>query len=71
MGYNKYSTEGNHSGNSRNGYSKKTLKTKFGNTKIRVPRGRNSEFKPHIVKKHETTANGCISQLAIHFGDRL
>ncbi|MGG1474523.1 IS256 family transposase, partial [Brevibacillus agri] len=63
LGYTKHSTDGDHSGNSRNGYSKKTLKTKFGNTEIRVPRDRNGEFEPHIVKKHETTTNGLEEQI--------
>lgn len=63
LGYAKHSVDGDHSGNSRNGYSKKKLKTKFGNTDIRVPRDRNGEFEPHVVKKHETTVNGLEEQI--------
>jgi len=50
LGYTKHSPEGDHSGNSRNGYSSKILKTKFGPTEIEIPRDRNGDFEPHIVK---------------------
>ncbi|NLC07373.1 MAG: hypothetical protein GX755_05335 [Syntrophomonadaceae bacterium] len=33
--------EGNNSGNSRNGYSRKTLKSQFGETEISIPWDRN------------------------------
>lgn len=58
LGYSKHSALGNNSGNSRNGYSKKTIKTKFGETVINIPRDRNGEFKPQIIKKYETSING-------------
>lgn len=63
LGYKKHSTEGINSGNSRNGYSKKTIKTKFGNTELDVPRDRNGEYEPHIIKKYETTLNGLEEQI--------
>jgi putative transposase len=37
--------------NRRNGHSKKTIKGEFGEAQIAVPRDRNSEFEPLIVKK--------------------
>ena len=40
------------SGNARNGYSEKTLKTTLGEVPIRVPRDRQGSFEPQIVKKH-------------------
>ncbi|WP_078429611.1 IS256 family transposase [Alkalihalobacterium alkalinitrilicum] len=63
LGYKKHESQGDHTGNSRNGYSKKTLKTKFGNTKLEVPRDRNGEYEPQIIKKYETTANGLEDQI--------
>lgn len=63
LGYEKHSPKGNNSGNSRNGYSKKTIQTKFGKTEISVPRDRNGEFEPQIVKKYETTSNGIEDQI--------
>lgn len=51
LGYAKHSPEGHHSGNSRNGYSRKTLKGDHGEVEIEVPRDRNGSFEPHLVRK--------------------
>ena len=53
LGYKKHSNEGDGSGNSRNGYSAKTIITQDGKADIRIPRDRSSTFEPEIVKKHE------------------
>ena len=63
LGYDKHSLDGNNTGNSRNGYSKKTIRTKYGPTEINVPRDRNADFEPQIVKKHESTANAIEEQI--------
>jgi transposase-like protein len=63
LGYKKNSTEGDNSGNSRNGYSGKTLKTRFGNVEVDIPRDRNSEFEPQIIKKYEKTSNQLEDQI--------
>lgn len=55
--------EGNHSGNSRNGYSKKTIKTQMGETELGIPRDRNGEFEPQIIKKYEKNANELEAQI--------
>lgn len=61
LGYEKHDPAGNNSGNRRNGYSKKTVKTRFGQSEIEIPRDRKGEFEPQIVKKYETTAySGCF-----------
>lgn len=57
LGYDKHSHLGNNSGNSRNGYSKKTVKSSLGETEIFVPRDRNSEFDPHLLEKRQTRSN--------------
>ncbi|MBD2067191.1 transposase [Leptolyngbya sp. FACHB-671] len=44
--------------NRRNGHSKKTIKGEFGEAEIAIPRDRNSEFEPLIVKKHQTRLDG-------------
>ena len=41
LGYEKNSVAGNNSGNSRNGYDKKTIKSEWGEAEISVPRDRN------------------------------
>jgi transposase-like protein len=55
LGYEKYSPEGKNTGNSRNGKTRKTLKNDKGEIEITVPRDRNGEFDPIIVKKYERT----------------
>lgn len=57
LGYAKNDPLGNNSGNNRNGYSKKTVKTRSGETEIDIPRDRNGEFEPQIIRKYQTTAN--------------
>jgi transposase-like protein len=44
LGYRKHSNEGDNSGNSRNGYSDKTIKTNVGEVRVSIPRDRNGEF---------------------------
>jgi len=50
--------EANNPKNRRNGHSKKTIKGEFGEAEIAVPRDRNGEFEPLIVKKGQTRFNG-------------
>ena len=51
LGYTKYDYRNKEGENSRNGYSKKTLKTSFGETEIKVPRDRDGEFEPQLVSR--------------------
>ncbi|MDZ4876544.1 MAG: IS256 family transposase ISXax1 [Chroococcidiopsis cubana SAG 39.79] len=51
-------TEGKAIRNRRNGHSRKTIKGEFGEAEISVPRDRNSEFEPIIVKKGRTRFDG-------------
>ena len=54
LGYEKNSVEGNNSGNSRNGYGKKTIISDYGECEIAVPRDRNGEFEPKVIEKRQT-----------------
>lgn len=63
LGYEKNSVLGNNSGNSRNGYSKKTIKTKMGETELKIPRDRNGQFEPKIIRKYETKTNEVEDQI--------
>ena len=49
LGYEKNSALGNNSGNSRNGYGKKTITSDYGECEISVSRDRNGEFEPIIL----------------------
>jgi putative transposase len=53
LGYEKHSTEGDNSGNSRNGYNRKTIISDYGVSEIAIPRDRNGEFEPKIVEKRQ------------------
>ena len=65
LGYTKYDYRNKEGENSRNGYSKKTLKTSFGETKIKIPRDRDGVFEPQLVKKNQTTLTGDIEEKII------
>ncbi len=53
LGYEKHSPEGRGSGNSRNGYSKKTVKTEsLGDMVLSIPRDRKATFEPQLIPKH-------------------
>ena len=54
LGYSKYDYKNKNTDNSRNGYSTKTVQGAVGEMEISVPRDRNGEFEPQLVKKHQT-----------------
>ena len=54
LGYEKNSVAGNNSGNSRNGYGKKTIISDYGECEIAVPRDRNGDFEPKVIEKRQT-----------------
>jgi transposase-like protein len=53
LGYEPYRKKGTEQENSRNGFSKKTLKTSTGPVEIKVPRDRLGTFEPKAVPKHQ------------------
>ena len=55
LGYDRYDVQGKETDDSRNGHSKKTLRTSFGDTTIRIPRDRKGEFEPVILRKNQTS----------------
>lgn len=63
LGYEKNDVTGNNSGNSRNGYSSKSIKTSLGETELDIPRDRNGKFEPRIIKKYEKNASEIEEQI--------
>lgn len=57
LGREKYERSEGDDRNYRNGYSKKNIRTSFGDVDVSVPRDRKAEFEPRIVKKYETVCN--------------
>lgn len=62
LGYSKYDYQNKQTDNSRNGHSEKTLKTSLGDLELSIPRDRNGEFDPQLVKKNQTSLSGDIEE---------
>ena len=62
LGYSKYDYKNKDTDNSRNGHSSKTLRTSFGDVEVSVPRDRNGEFEPQILKKNQTSISQNIEE---------
>ena len=58
LGYEKHSSKGNNTGNSRNGKTSKKIKGDFGEIDLEVPRDRNGDFDPQIIEKNQTHFTG-------------
>jgi len=63
LGYEKYDTQNKETDNSRNGFSKKTVRSEFGEVDLDIPRDRNGDFEPQIVKKNQTEIKGIEGQI--------
>lgn len=59
---------GSQTSNKRNGTSRKRIKTEYGDVDINVPRDRNSEFRPEVIKKRETISEGLETQILSMYG---
>lgn len=58
LGYDKHSVSGRSKSNSRNGTSRKTIKTDTGEISLNIPRDRDSSFSPLLVEKGQTRFTG-------------
>jgi len=63
LGYAKHDMKNKRTTNSRNGYSKKTVRSEYGDVDIQVPRDREGDFEPTIVKKHQSNITGIEDQI--------
>lgn len=57
LGREKHERSGSNNTNYRNGYSSKTISSSFGEVGLDIPRDRESQFEPKVVKKYETVCN--------------
>lgn len=67
MGYSKYDKTTEKS-NYRNGSTKKTLKSEFGEFEFETPRDRNGEFEPKIVPKNKRDVSGIEDKIISLYG---
>lgn len=63
LGYSKYDYHEKETNNSRNGYSKKTVRSSSGNIELDIPRDRNGEFEPQVVKKYQRDVSNIEDQV--------
>ncbi|MDO3682228.1 IS256 family transposase [Paenibacillus ehimensis] len=63
LGYERHDVKNKQTRNSRNGYSKKTVTSEYGDVEIEVPRDRLGEFEPVVVKKNQTNVTGIEEQI--------
>lgn len=62
LDYSRYDYKNKDTDNSRNGYSRKTLRTSFGDVEVSVPRDRKSEFEPKVLRKNQTSISQDIEE---------
>ncbi len=58
LGYQKHQRSESQPDKSRNGKSKKHLRTDLGQLQVEIPRDRNSEFEPQLIAKHQRSFSG-------------
>jgi len=62
LGYSRYDYKNKDTDNSRNGHSRKTLRTSFGGAEILVPRDHKGEFEPQLLRKNQTSISQDIEE---------
>ena len=55
LGYSKYDYRNKETDNSRNGHSHKTMHTSYGDMDVAIPRDRNGDYEPQLIKKYQNT----------------
>ena len=65
LGYSKYDWKNKEIENSRNGHTRKTVKSRFGEMEINTPRDTKGEFEPIVVKKHERVLSTSVEDMII------
>ena len=55
LGYSKYDYRNKETDNSRNGRSKKTMRTSYGDMDIAIPRDRKGKYEPQLIPKYQNT----------------
>jgi len=63
LGYSKHDYKNKETDNSRNGHSKKTVRSDYGEIELEIPRDRKGEFEPVVVKKHQRDISGIEDQI--------
>jgi transposase-like protein len=65
LSYSKYDWKNKKSSNSRNGHTRKRVRSTKGNVELQIPRDTGGTFEPVIIKKHERQVNPSIDDRII------
>ena len=68
LGYPKNGSTPEDSKNTRNGYSKKNLKTSMGTVPIQVPRDREGTFEPQLIQKYQRDVSSIEGKVLAMYG---
>ena len=76
LGYSKYDYRNKETDNSRNGHSNKTMHTSYGDMDVAIPRDRNGDYEPQLIKKYQNTVTQdmeekILSMYAVVFMDAI
>lgn len=63
LGYERYDNKNKGTSNARNGYRSKKVKSDFGEVKLSIPRDRNGDFEPRVIKNYENDISGIEDQV--------
>lgn len=63
LGYERYDNKNKGTTNSRNGYRSKKVKSDFGEVKLSIPRDRNGDFEPRVIKNYDNDISGIEDQV--------
>ena len=58
LGYSRYDSANKETENSRNGYSQKTVRSIHGEMELDIPRDRDGDFEPELIKKYQRDISG-------------
>lgn len=63
LGYTKNDAKNKNTTNRRNGPSNKSVRSEYGEIDLTIPRDRDGEFEPAVVKKHQKNVTGIEDQI--------
>ena len=63
LGYTKHDDAGKQTENRRNGHSPKTVRSEYGDMELAIPRDRDGEFEPAVVRKYQKNVAGIEDQI--------
>ncbi len=63
LGYDRYDNKNKNTKNSRNGYRNKNVKSDFGEITLNIPRDRNGDFEPKVVRNYENDISEIENQV--------